>query len=306
MVSIVLSLKSSLFLMNALQLGQIFVALISLTYTVNDGKTYNDTYFSNGPVNVANLTGYFNGDRLLSAEDNQALAHTYGETSQSNKECESYEDIADVYRSPNNPPYFCRRTVGKHEFAYRFKEYNPKDIERDYPSFTHRIITTSSGVCLKYTELGQSDGLDLNKNMAAKNFAFFNSTYKSNISIPISHLGWASTTYIYRGPDIPSLDQDNSCGARCLWIWAHRDSVPNNNVSTFFQCPITISEVSNMTTDLYNVPDSVARVAAASIALQGRWVLGPQPNTKIWTQYQFYAIKYVKAFSSLKSCVKWN
>ena len=300
-MSTALPLNPVLLLTPALQLAQISVASVSLTYTVDDGKTYSDTYLTNGIVNSTNLTSYFNGQRPLGPEVNQAVAHTYGEVAQGGKGCEPYEDIAQVYNSSNDPPYFCRRTPGKQQFAYRFKEYNYDDREKIYPSFTNRIITASSGECLNYTELNHTLGPDLYNIMAAWNYTFSNSTYNSSISIPISSDGWTATTYIYRGPKLPHLAEDN-CGDRCLWIWAHRAELPGSDTSTFYQCPITISEVSNATTALQDVPDSVARVAAASIALQGRWS-GPVKN-KIWTQYQFYAIKYVKTFNSLRSRVK--
>lgn len=258
---------------------------------MDDGQTYNDTYFTNGMVNAPNLTSYFNF-KPLGPEFNQAVAHSYGETTQSAGDCGLYEDIAQVYNSMDNPPYFCRRTPGKQEFAYRFKEYNNEDSERRYPALTKRVITASSGVCFNYTENNHTLGPDLYNNMAAYNYTFSNSTYTSTISIPISSEGWAATTYIYRGTALPHLAGVNSCGDRCMWIWAHRASIPGNDTSTFYQCPITISEVSNTTTDLQDIPDSVARVAAASIALQGRWA--GSENKKIWTQYQFYAFKYVR------------
>ena len=88
---------------------------------MNDEKTYSETHFTNGRVNASNLASYFNGKNSLGAEDNQAVAHTYGEVAQGGKQCESYKDIAQVYDSSNDPPYFCCRTPGKQEFAYRFK-----------------------------------------------------------------------------------------------------------------------------------------------------------------------------------------
>ena len=271
---------------------------------MEDGKNYSDIYLTNGTLNASNLTSYFNGNISLGAEESQAVAHTYGEVAQGGGDCEQYEDVAQVYKSSNDPPYFCRRTPGKQEFAYRLKEYNYDDSERMYPSFTNRVITASSGVCFEYTELNHTLGPDLHNNMAANNYTFFNSTYNSSISIPTSSDGWTATTYIYRGTKPPHLATVNSCGDRCMWIWAHRTSVPEEDTSTFYQCPITVSEVSNAMTDLQDVPNSVARIAAASIALQGRWT-GPVEN-KIWTQYQFYAVQYVKPFNSLKSSLKGN
>ena len=279
--------KLVLSLMYALQGLQILVATITLTYSVDDGKDYNDTYTKAGTVTASNLASYFNGNNSLGYEDNQALAHSWGQSTKA-QPCESYMDIAEVYESRNNPFYFCRRTTGKQEFAYRFKEFNNDDVDKIYPYFTNRLVTASSGLCFEYTVLSNTFGYDHDGNKLC-NFTFSNSTYTSSISIPMSSERWSATVYIYRGPDLPQLTEVNSCGDRCLWIWAHRTSVPNNNTSTLFQCPVTISEVSNATTPLHDIPDPVARVAAASIALQGRWAWNGANKT--WTQYQFNAWK---------------
>lgn len=236
---------------------------------MDDGKDYNDTYVKSGTVKASNLTSYFRGNYPIGFEDDQALAHSWGQSIKA-QPCGKYEDIAEVYESHNNPFYFCRRTKGKQEFAYRFKEYNNHDLEGTYPYFTNRVITASSGVCFQYTVLDTTRNY-LDHGNQYSDFSFSNSTYTSSISIPTLNEGWSATVYVYRGPDLPQITKVNSCGDRCLWIWAHRTSVPDNNTSTFFQCPITISEVSNATTPPHSIPDSVARVAAASIALQGRW-----------------------------------
>ena len=289
MVSIALPLILVLLLTYAHEGLQILVAAISLTYSVDDGKDYNDTYNKIGTVTAANLTTYFSGNHVVAFEDYQALAHSWGLNTKS-QPCEEYENIAQVYRSRSNPRYFCRRTAGKQEFAYRFREYNVNDVERIYPYFTNRLITASSGVCLEYTALSNSTVYDkMDGNQPSTNFTYSNSTYTSTISIPGSSEGWSATVYLYPGPDLPQFTEVNSCGDRCLWIWAHRTSIPGNNASIFFQCPITISEVSNATTDLHDIPDSVARTAAASIALSGRWT-GTIEN-QIWKQYQYMAWK---------------
>ena len=237
-------------------------------------------------VTTANLSNYFNKDWPLSFENNQALAHNWGQNIKTFP-CQSYEDIAEVYKSRQNFFYFCRRTAGKQEFTYRFKEYNSDDDEKAYPYFTNRLITASSGVCIEYNVLGNKPYYDPIQNLGYFNYTFSNFTNTSSILIPMTSVGWSATVYIYRGPELPQLTKVNSCGNRCLWIWAHRTSVPGNSASTFFQCPITISEVSNATTPLHKIPDPVARVAAASIALQGRWA--GEPTKKTWTQYQFNA-----------------
>ena len=251
-------------------------------------------------VRARNLTAYFNMNVSLSDEYNQATAHSWGEISQSLRSCGPYNDIKDISNSKYDPPYYCRRTPGQQEFAYRFKEYNPSDTEGSYPFFTNRIITVSSGTCFKYEVPNASQPGPPCIDSCARNYTFHNSTYTSSICIPIASDGWSATIYMYRGTATPVLDEANSCGDRCKWIWAFRTWGPDlepQSPPAIFQCPITVSEVSNTTMDAQQIPDSVARVAAASIALQGRWT-GIETN-KNWTQYQFNAFKYVNNRSSI-------
>ena len=278
-----------------LQFLQVIVALVGLTYSVENGKTYTDTYIEKGIINAANLSSYFNKGIPLATVDLQALAHTYGELTTNGQECEQYDELGHIYKSQVDSPYFCRRAEGKQEFVYRFKEYNPNDIERHYPYFTNRTVTASSGACFKYDALSRIDTVpDLNGYMSAAKYHFANSTYQSDITIPMSSEGASATVYVYRGPERPDLAQVNSCGNRCLWMWAHRTSLLFQNSSTFFQCPISISEVKNATSVAHDISDSMARIAAASIALQGRWA--GDIHNKVWTQYQFHAIQYTQPF----------
>ncbi len=244
-------------------------------------------------VNAPNLTTYFRGKKPLTHQYDQDVAQTYGEVARD--DCEPYDDIAQVYNSTNATQYFCRRKPkDKIEFAYRFNEYNIHDKRKLYGSLTNRVITASSGKCYKY-DARQKPGKteDLYGDLAAYEYTLSNDSFKSqfSISIPLSSDGWTATTYIYRGSKVPpSKANRDACGDRCIWLWAHRTAKPKDGLnSTFFQCPITISKVSNANTSPHQLPDSVARVAAASIALQGRW--SGLPNNKIWTQYQFYPVK---------------
>ena len=200
---------------------------------------------------------------------------------------------------PTTPPYFCQ-TTGRSEFAYRFKEYNRNDTERSYPSLTNRTITTSSGPCFKYAEVTQGPGKDLYGKDAATLYTFSNGSHTENITIPISHAGWAATTYVYRGHKIPELATLQTCGQRCLWIWAQRFGTQDNGNSTLFQCPITVNKVGNATSQEHELPDPVALVAAASIALQGRW--SGKIEDKDFRQYQFYPWQYVQRLVPARFC----
>lgn len=95
----------------------------------------------------------------------------------------------------------------------------------------------------------------------------------------------SGTTYIYRGIDIPERATGVSRGPRCIWMWAHK-SVGSGAESAFYECPITISPVSNTTTDAQTISDGIARLAASAIGLQGRSALAD--GNEFWTQFHFY------------------
>ena len=67
-------------------------ALISLTYTTDDGKNYNGTYFRRGKVEVSNFTCYSHSGDCPLPVTIQVLSHTYGEVSVAT-ECGEYTDI---------------------------------------------------------------------------------------------------------------------------------------------------------------------------------------------------------------------
>ena len=185
--------------------------------------------------------------------------------------------------SKNNNPYYCRRTSNRQEFAYRFLEWNPEDKQRAYPAFTNRIITASSGPCFNYTGLPLPVLVpDVNGHLAAYNYTYQNDSYVGSVVIPAANTAIGGTTYIYRGWKIPEQATIYACGPRCIWMWAHRDD-GFNTTSAFFQCPITFSQVTNSHDNIYDVPDGVARLAAASIGLQGR----NGNSIFAWEQYQY-------------------
>lgn len=207
----------------------------------------------------------------------QALAHAYGEMALSSR-CGNYTLTSDILKIKKDYSYYCNRTPNQQQFAYRFNEYNPEDKQKSYPRFTNRTITASAGKCFVYTMVGEprteSSGTLL--------YNYTNGTFNSSINIPEQTNAFDGTTYIYRGINTPENAVTYACGPRCIWMWAHK-SVGHGEPSTFYQCPITVSPVSNVTNDTQNIPDGMARLAAASIALQGR-----PSNQGHWNQYQLY------------------
>jgi hypothetical protein len=269
------------------KLAQTSVAFINLTYSIDGGTNWNDTYTRNGMVNAPNLACYFHNEScpvVHPEEVSQASAHAYGELALST-DCGPYNETSDILNSRYDYRYYCRRTSGRQEFAYRYSEYNPKYVQETYSRFTNRIITSSAGPCYEYSEVGFSPGLDTNGNLAAINYEFTNGTFNGNITILMANGALSGTTYIYRGIDIPERATDVSCGPRWTWMWAHK-SVGSGEESAFYECPITISPVSNTTTDAQTISDGIARLAASAIGLHGRSALAE--GDEFWTQFQFY------------------
>ncbi|KAI9889431.1 MAG: hypothetical protein M1814_005294 [Vezdaea aestivalis] len=269
------------------------IALINLTSSFNDGKDSNGTYLRAGKVNITDLSCYYRNNSCspepINAVIPQFLAHYYGMSTQFTT-CRTYQTLSDVLSSPSEHAYYCRRTPGKEEFTYRFLEYNPRDLHDTYPQATNRTISASSGECYEYYEVNRRKGPDQEADGGtAMTFTFKNDTSTGGkITIPIQGDAFRSTTYIYRGRDVPQESEDWRCGDRCLWIWAYKARSVVEKAS-FFKCPITISSVENGISPLHQVPNRVARLAAASIALQGRHNKEKANKTKNWAQTQAVA-----------------
>lgn len=262
--------------------------MINLTYNLNDGTDWNGTYTRDGIVNASNLACYFESLQVgcpLHQDSIQGRANAYGRTP-SITTSGFYNEIQDVYKSRYNYGYYCRRTLG--ECAYRFVEYNPDDQQKTYPILTNRIITASADQCFEYLPIGTPElAKDTSGDMEALRYKIFNGSVHDQMVIPKQSGGQGATTYIYRGIRPPQKATKFSCGERCIWMWAHK-SEGRGEHSTFYQCSINISNVSNTNNDTQNVPNDVARLAASSIALQGRWAKGQDSDEQIWTQFQFY------------------
>ena len=235
------------------------------------------TYFAFGPTR----DGY-GGDVT-----NQARAHAGGDISLGFP-CGPYNETSQILSSQDDYRYYCRRNRHQQEFAYRFNEYNPADKLKAYPRFTKRIITASAGECFEYQMVGEPTSVP-DGNL---DYKYTNGTFSGNITIPAQSGAIDGTTYIYQGINTPQKAVTYACGPRCIWVWAHK-SRGHGEKSAFFQCPITVNTVSNAPNDTQHISDDMARIAAASIALQGR----PADNN-IWKQYQLYTFGYLQPFNS--------
>ncbi|KAL9006109.1 MAG: hypothetical protein Q9188_001129 [Gyalolechia gomerana] len=268
----------------ALKAAQLAVALTSLTFTVEDGLDYNGTYVTRGQVSVSDLSCYHVGylcGKCPPPDTMQSRAYTYGQMSLA-ADIGTYNDISDVLESKHNYWYYHRQTRNHRQLAYRFNEYNPADKNRLYPFFTNRTFTAESLNCSKY------DVLHVDDDKEPRNFTYSKTHGKDNhtIAIPGDHLGYKGTTYIYRGFHSPAAAPIYSCGDRCLKMWAYKNPSPWG-LDAFYECWVSISGVANTYDPKHEIPDSMAKIAAAAIALQGPFK-GPL-NDANYQQSTFHA-----------------
>ena len=301
---------------------QTAIALSNIAAGTVDGVDFTGAFIDpySHTVSYPNLTCYFSfdkdgkptcpfdypdpGQRDLGAV--QFTTHIYGlaaltggQTGNS-RVCASYNETADILATDGIrdnatygsyiPPYYCRRTEGRQQFAYRFLEYNPNDNSSVYPAFSNRTITTSSGRCLRYDYVSDK----LNGGLRNYTIRAGNGT-ETSVVIAEQNEAMAGTTYVYEGYKLPPDADDTervACGPRCIWIWAHLSrplKAPGPNV--FYQCPITVDPVTNAWLPEHNVSDAMARYAAAAIALSGR-PREPSGKDYSWKQSQYFSYGY--------------
>lgn len=276
------------------------LALTNLTFTVDSGTNYNDTYYERGDVSIPHLSCYHAsrgaGDCPSGAGQIQTLAHAYGETSLA-AQWGTYNEPSDVLSSKFNYAYYWRQIPNRRQFAYRFNEYNPNDNQSVYPRMTDRFITAESGECTEFSNITKDDKVP-------QNFTYSNGKITGWVEIPPAYLGRDGTTYIYKGFHDPvhAHSPEIDCGPRCIIMFAYKNPSGSPEPHAFYRCPISISEVQygdhkSLRRPEHLVPDGVAKVAAASIALQGRWTAPPNDpipkdeDKRNFRQFQYYASK---------------
>ena len=262
---------------------------------MDKGTNSSGIFTSPGMINASALDCYyenpFSNNCPSAQETPQALAHAYGEITTALSFC-SYTNDDDIKDAAQDCGYFSK-TDGQ-EFAYRYKEYNLNDSAGTYPYRTNRIIKASSGTCYQYSvdtdQVYTIDGTDGKQEVLV--YPFFNATYRDILPIPRPNAAFDATSYVWNGTQAPQNATIQSCGPRCMWLYAFQSlGAITGRPNQIFQCPITISDVLETTQAAHQLSNENARLAAASIALSGRYT-GPQDD-KVWQQYQFYPWGYV-------------
>ena len=271
-------------------LAQGAVATINLTYDVDRGTDSNGTILRPESVDVPKLDCYYNAVENCPtvAEVPQVLAHSYGEAV-TGQTCCNYTTVADILSNKQDCYYFCR--TDEQEYAFRYAEYNPEDTARAYPRFTNRTITASPGKCLEYNfDSDAGEGVPSPDGFGSEtSFPYSNDTFTGNITIPNSNSANDATTYIYNGELQPQDAQAYACGPRCLKMFILRTQGPvTTREVKLFECPITVSSVSNAILPQHDISDTNAQLAAASIALTGRYQTRGNPPRITWRQSRLY------------------
>lgn len=258
---------------------------------MNNGVDSTGVITTAGMVSFARIDCYYNNGSCTTdpgqpPEVAQNQAHAYGEASLRER-AYPYSSDDDIFEAPQNCIYFAN-TNGQ-EYAYRYAEYNPDDRARAYPHLTKRLIKTSPGRCFQYQPSPSYTERSADGPNSVVVFPYSNGTIDRALRIARTNTAFDSTTYVYTGVQAPQNATAVTCGPRCIYVYAARqDGVVTHRGNEIFMCPITVSHVTNVEHPAHVVPDETARLAAASIALSGRYTNPNGSHERHWQQYQWF------------------
>ncbi|EXJ92700.1 hypothetical protein A1O3_01252 [Capronia epimyces CBS 606.96] len=238
---------------------QVLVALLGLTYNLNTSSIPGVKF---GPVSVANLTLI----RDVWGADNPTFDAQLGSANSYGIQGQDYlfvnttpigQGKVPQYGTPGTPTIYANHNWT--EMTYVFQDV---DVQNSALSLiSHRNITTSA-TCESLQVLDGGDGTNSYITYLDKN--------GQRNTLDVVHVGPGATTYVGV--------LNSTCGPRCTQVMAlqsaNNDTIPN---PSFYQCQNTISPVNGIerylfdgqTADLFQMPDTQARIIAGAIGWTG-------------------------------------
>ncbi|KAN0119277.1 hypothetical protein V8E51_001485 [Hyaloscypha variabilis] len=256
--------------------GQAAVAMLSLTVSLNPYRFENASHPITGPVVFSNLTQSFaNGFDTDSIEASQLAAHTFGEVALqytsvnlSSSDPNAFPQLDSVYfLAPiQQSTYYTPLYFNDSENSYL--QYVFQETDENYTLgylYSNRSITVTSE-CMVYSVTDNLNGslqyfqYDKDGGIETQNF---------------SSVAPNSTTYF-------TQPYGGDCGPHCANVCAYEN---NGSKGWYYECTITVSNVTNTAVYQQRVNDSNAKMAAGAIALQG------YQAKALDSQYQRYPAK---------------
>ena len=300
-------------------LAQVVVAVLPVFYSLEKGIDSNGITLATGNISVPRLDCYIKASEDACHPEwplvESTLAHTYGQVGNRQQANCNYATDDDILAGDQNCPYFAR--MDRREFAVRFADWDPDDNNRAYPQLqTGRLVRVSAAECTS-----TNSGLDIRRYDSEvdghDDLWLYNWTDAAApggslvLEVPRTAAAWQATTYVWNGTSLPQLDAahpapiypanqtidtSQQCGPSCATLFAIRDMFRDvvgdelGHELTLFRCAVIVSAVSNADEPAFQMNDTVARTAAASIALSGRSrQKREKPDTSgDWRQFALY------------------
>ncbi|KAE8444531.1 hypothetical protein EG329_014455 [Mollisiaceae sp. DMI_Dod_QoI] len=261
----VLAIKSARDLkLKIVLVAQAGVAMIGLTYSLNDGVDYNTSV--TGDIRFTDFSQSFAyGIDYNTTAASELAVHTYGEMALAwriGNLTDPKVQVPEPMSAHGSNPY-AYFSVPEY-YQYFFMEASQPSGPNSNPIqfYSNRSIKTS-GSCIQYPVTdnvnGSSQSFSVTKN-------------GQNYSPIFESIGPNSTTYY--------TQTNMECGPRCKEICAYEN---NGKQAFYYECNITVSNVSNVTYSSQNVSDTNALQAAGAIGLQG---YQQYQNAQPLSQYQ--------------------
>ncbi|KAI5798404.1 hypothetical protein FPQ18DRAFT_254678 [Pyronema domesticum] len=256
--------------------GRVSVALTGLTYSYDSAGAASS---SPGIANVTDWTKWTEADAVSrdlnpTPQSESYSAHSYGLFSVLLKQ--QYLTKPGE-QDPNYPLDKPIEYDGTGAWYYYMREYNP------HPKNPHSAIPHKSKRSVKADSMCDYFPMIEGQKGDSSTITYLNGTRRVTLN-GIANYAPMATTWINPRPDL-AINSQYNCGPRCAPLFAlqftARDS-PTSLPGAFYACNVTISEVSGRLSPIHDIPDSIARLAAGAVALEG---YSNHPNSWEFVRY---------------------